>query len=148
MPGFINIGSIKFGVPEEVRCWLIFTKAVFPYVVLTPETTFVRESGLQVRMVDKEGKTDFATTPPPMWNLPCFDPERFVLPATFHDDLYRNHCCLLSRDDGVTFVNQVVDREWCDDLLEEMMKYDVAPSNKVLQWMYHAGVRLGGRWCW
>ena len=151
-PGFINLENIELSLPKEVRCWLIFTKSVYHYTMKEPLPAFVRSYGVQVRLCSKNGvredDSDFASTPPPMWSVPGFDPARFVMPAIVHDGLYKDHACELSIDNGQTWVRTTVERSWCDDLLAEMIEYAPNPGNMWERFCYRLGVGLGGGFCW
>jgi hypothetical protein len=83
--GFENISSIKYDDPVSKRTWLIFTTLEFDFHVKTPLFQYRRENGDVIWLCDRNGKTDFASTPPPMWGVPCFAPWRFRYSATVHD---------------------------------------------------------------
>jgi hypothetical protein len=149
-PGWIDSKVIDFYDPQVVRRWLVFPVTTMAYRTPDPARplTFRRESGELVRMLRTEGRTNFASTPPPAWGIPGFSPIRFLLPATVHDGIYENHYVVTSADCGATWDTVEVERAWADDLLTEMIEHDVDPGSVILQRMYHRGVALFGYWRW
>jgi len=150
--GFIHPDNIEFSVPREERCYLLWTKSVFDWhkCSLTKDpVAFVRENGIVIRMFSEEkGTTDFSSTPPFIWCVPGFNPTRFALPATFHDDGYKFHKVRQSVDGGLSWIITHVNQKFMDDLLEEMIRNDSDPGNVFEQWVYRAGVWLGGSANW
>jgi hypothetical protein len=149
-PGWIDSTVIQFSDPQVIWRWLVFpvTTMAFSTPDPTKPLTFRRESGELVRMVRRAGRTDFATTPPPMWGIPGFNPMRFLLPATNHDMIYNTHYVEISADCGVTWDTVEVTREWADDLLAEMIEYDVDPGSVIMRRAYHRGVAAFGWLKW
>jgi len=146
-PGWINPEAIEYNNDRTIRRWLIFSVTVFDYNMPGMPLTFIREDGKYIRILDTHGTTDFASTPPLMWSLPGFAPQRFPKPATFHDDIYRRHAVLISSD-GQQYRRHFVSRSWADDLLQEMIAHDTTPGNWLEAHAYHDGVRLGGWAAW
>jgi hypothetical protein len=149
-PGWIDSKAIEFDDPVVIRQWLIFPVTTMAFRMVDPykPLTFRRECGQLIRMVRNTGRTNFASTPPPMWGIPGFSPIRFLLPATVHDGIYSDHYIQISDDCGMTWQTVEVTRDWTDDLLAEMIEFDVNPGSAIIQRIYHRGVALFGRWCW
>lgn len=146
-PGWIDPKAVEFSDPRVVRRWLVFPVTTWAYDMPGEPLTFLRPCGDFVRMEDRTGRTDFASTPPWMWSLPGMSQMRFALPAFSHDGFYRRHAALISAD-GVTFKRYAVARAWADTMLREMIEHDVDAGSRLLAGTYYAGVRLGGWAAW
>jgi Protein of unknown function (DUF1353). len=142
--GFENTDSIKYDDPKSERTWLIYTKLTFHFHIeeKTPCFLYRRRNGDVIQMPDKCGRTDFASTPPPLWSIPFFAPWRFLYSATIHDQGYLHHWLCING------VHTIVTRRFMDVLLDEMIECEPDAGNRFEAASYYAGVRLGGVFAW
>lgn len=146
--GFQNHESIHFNDPIVVRTWVFWTKTTFAFSNEDPVCFYACEDGRWIRMMSKRGRTDFASTPPFIWMIPSFDPERFVIEACHHDDFYKTKKCLVSVDDGLTWNEHDISKSESDALLSEMIKNGVNKGRWPSRLLYFIGVTIGGSFSW
>ena len=142
--GFENIDCIKFSNIRSIRTWFFWKRVIVDFVITkcVPSFQYRSVAGDVIEPIDKEGTTDFCTTPPILWWLPCFVPCRFSFSGTLHDQLYLHHAAIING------TYKEISREWADDMLCEMVEREPDPGTVAEAEAYKAGVRLFGWMYW
>jgi hypothetical protein len=147
--GFINPNNISWDDPRVEKRWLLWNVTVFDWVMNDPPVMFCRPSdGSLIKLGYVNGTTDFASTPPFLWSIPNFNPQRFVRGSTFHDAFYQMCWCYRSFDDGKTWQEWKMRRKDADILLYEMILFDPNAGSLFDARAYYIGVRVGGVSAW
>lgn len=113
---------------------------VTEYEVKTFGLLWQAADGLQVKPFP-EYISDGCSTPPPMWNMPSLDPDRFLLTGLFHDGGCKYGGLLIKDVCEKEFTFRRLTRLDLDNYLR--LWVGAEGGNAVQRWLYYRGVRMG-----
>jgi hypothetical protein len=149
MAGFLNTGMMgqAKGYDERLdhydRWGWLWEKPIYEITInQSKPLTYIDTNG-DLWQPDFHFLTDFGSIPPPLQSVPGLDRERFANAYLFHDSSYTHKgLWMLNSTGNYRFVG--LERKKCDEMLKEMIRFEMSPGNVVLAGIIYRAVRLFG----